>query len=82
MVIPDEAVESDHFNPYSFVYLPEKMNRVYRERIRKNQQSLITTYNLHEFMRHIAEGEDYLNKNLGLFGDLSQQKQCADILVR
>ena len=75
------SVHSDHFNPHLEVYLPKKLNALYRDKIRRNQQYTISMYNIHHFLKHLAEGEDYKKKEHGLFGDLTSQKNCEDVLV-
>ncbi len=54
-----QSVVSDHFNPFLNIYLPRKMNKIYRDKIRKNQQNVISMYNVHHFLRHLVEGEGY-----------------------
>lgn len=75
------SVIADHFNPLLMVYLPEEMNQVYRDKIRKNQQNTVSMYNVHHFLKHLAIGESYKNKHFGLMGDLTKQKSCEDVLV-
>ena len=53
------------------------MNRQNRDGIRLNQQNLITAYNAYHFLRHVAVGQAYNNKNKGLMGDLSFQTDCS-----
>ncbi len=57
------------------------MNKIYRDKIRKNQQNVISMFNMHHFLRHLVEGEGYKLKKFGFFEDLSSQKQCNDVLV-
>lgn len=76
-----KSIISDHFNPLLMLYLPKEVNDVYRDKIRKNQQNAVSMYNVHHFLRHLAEGERYNKKHMGLFGDLTSQKTCDDVLV-
>ena len=73
---------SDHYNPFLYVAVPEQLNRQVRNRIRLNQQNLITAYNFYHFLMHVAVGESYRDKALGLLGDLSFQTNCSVINVR
>lgn len=57
--------------------VPEQMNQQYRDSIRLNQQTLVTAYNVYHFLMHVAIGEEYRNKGLGLMGDLSFQTNCS-----
>jgi hypothetical protein len=57
--------------------VPEAMNGKFREGIRLNQQNLITAYNVYHLLMHVAIGESYPSRKLGLLADLSFQVDCA-----
>lgn len=57
--------------------VPDALNAQYRNNIRFNQQNLITAYNIYHSMMHIAVGESYPNRTLGLFADLAFQTNCS-----
>lgn len=73
---------SDHYNPFLYVAVPEQLNRQVRNRIRLNQQTLVTAYNFYHLLMHVAVGESYADKALGLLSDLSWQTNCSAVGIR
>lgn len=74
-------VSLDHYHPLLFVKVPEKINKLYRDKIRMNQQTLVSAFNVYHFLMHLVVGEEYQYKQKGLFGNFSQQKDCASARV-
>ena len=55
------------------------MNKKYRDKIRMNQQYMVTSKNVHHFLKHIAEGENYEGKNMSLLSDLTANDSCPKV---
>lgn len=67
--------------PLLMVRLPEKMNKKYRDSIRMNQQYVVTSNNIHHFLKHIVEGEHYEGRALSLLGDLTGNDSCSKLEI-
>lgn len=61
--------------------LPKDINAKYRDAIRRNQQTLVTPFNIYHTMEHLLNGEDYDLKNMSLLSNLSFQKTCVDAKI-
>ena len=77
-----DSILSDHYNPFLYVAAPEQLNSQFRDSIRLNQQNLITAHNFYHFLMHLAVGESYPDRDLGLLGDLSFQSNCSVVGIR
>jgi hypothetical protein len=63
------------------VNLPANINAKYRDGIRKNQQNLVTAWNIYYTLQHLLKGEEYKEKYMSLLSDLSFQKTCKDAKI-
>ena len=57
------------------------MNAKYRNNVRFNQQNLVTAFNVYHSMMHVAIGDSYPNRTLGLFADLAFQTNCSNAYI-
>jgi len=61
------------------IRLPEKMNKKYRNKIRINQQYVVTSMNIHHFLKHVVLGEKYEGKDRSLLADLTDNTSCEKV---
>ena len=61
--------------------LPKDINVKYRDAVRRNQQNLVTPFNVYYTMEHLLLGEGYALKNMSLLSNLSFQKTCVDAKI-
>ena len=61
------------------VRLPRVMNSQYRDKIRMNQQYLITSQNVFHLLMQTTEGKRYGVSELSLLNDLSGNSCCANV---
>jgi hypothetical protein len=69
-------ISLDHNHPLLFMRVPKEVNKQYRDKVRMNQQTLLSALNVYHFLMHLAIGNEYQQKEKGLFGDNSHQKDC------
>ena len=72
---------AEHYHNLLVMSLPKGANAKYRDAVRRNQQNLVTPFNVYYTMEHFLLGDDYDLKNMSLLSDLSFQKCCVDAKI-
>jgi hypothetical protein len=65
--------------PVLMVDLPPDMNDHYRDKIRFNQQYVVTSKNVHHYLKHIVMGDKYRYKKMSLLSDLTDNNSCRSV---